>query len=84
MLNPNDSTLLSNIGIARPLNRLALLQLRDTHWLPWDAPGIRSGRARALCGALIEERDHANAPSCGACQDLLVDDARALDREREP
>jgi len=37
-----------------------------THFVEWDAIG--RDRVRALCGAWIRRREHANAPTCPDCQ----------------
>jgi hypothetical protein len=41
-----------------------------SHYVLWDAPGGRL--VRALCGLLIRRREHANAPTCPTCAQLLA------------
>jgi hypothetical protein len=42
-----------------------------SHYVVWDAPGGRL--VRALCGLLIRRREHANAPTCPTCAQLLAE-----------
>jgi hypothetical protein len=36
-----------------------------THFIDYDAPGRRM--TRAICGALVDWRDHRNDPTCPVC-----------------
>lgn len=57
--------------------RLEFRQTRQaTHYVRWDAPDVGYGRMRALCGELVHGSQHANEPTCQACQQAQ----EALDR----
>jgi hypothetical protein len=84
MLNPDNSTDLGHTVKPAPCNGLATALTRSprlSHWLPYDALGIVTGRARALCGTFIRVADHARTPSCPACVRALADTDRWLDAE---
>jgi hypothetical protein len=41
-----------------------------THYCDYDAPGKRL--VRALCGRLIQRREHVNDPTCERCRQALA------------
>jgi hypothetical protein len=47
-----------------------------THYCDWDVPGKR--QVRAICGELIQRRDHTNEPTCPNCQAELAERARSV------
>lgn len=51
----------------------------DSHFIAFDTPAFR-GRARALCGALVDSTQHANVPTCVPCRAQLAEDERAIQR----
>ncbi len=44
------------------------------HWIPMDTPKV-SGRQRAICGAVVDERSHSNEPTCEGCLVALAVEA---------
>jgi hypothetical protein len=78
-VNPHTFTTVepgkSTPGTRRPLR---------SHFVPADSPLV-GRRRRALCGELVDEaRQHATAPACLDCQQILRDHDRWLDQEAEP
>jgi hypothetical protein len=48
-----------------------MIARHDTHWCDWDAYG--RVKVRALCGAYIRRREHAQRPTCPDCQRVLAE-----------
>ena len=43
-----------------------------THYAVWDSPSYARGVVRALCGEYIKRTEHANAPTCPKCAELVA------------
>jgi hypothetical protein len=59
---------------AIPLD-LARDAANETHFIPYDAPPLGRGDARALCGALTNVRRHDVEPTCRECMAKLADES---------